>query len=196
MLSSPRSQARARRGHEAEGCAPWGAARGLPLGPAELPVMLRAATGLGENQDVFMPQPITNPAAHSPPPPRAPGPSRDLPLAQSLPLVPERPPAARYRSRVLASSWARRSQSSQLPPHLTASHRSPQREVPAALSPPTATQEAEPGLGRERKTGRTQRRPAAFLLCLRPPRPPTARLQALPCLSCGNSMGFCNRSSN
>lgn len=134
------------------------------------------------------------------PPPHIPSLSRDPPSVQSLPLVPEnscKTPAAWSCSRILPSSRASSSHCSQLPPRLMAPHCSPQHEEGSCCpEPPTATQEAEPALGRERKMGCTPRRPAAFLLYLHPPSLPTARLQALPCLSCRNSMGFCKQSSH
>lgn len=104
-----------------------------------------------------LPAPSVAAALLLPPPPHIPSLSRDPPLAQSLPLVPEKPcktVAAWSCSRVLAPSC---------PPHLTASHRSPRHEGGSHCREPLTTiREAKPGLGRERKTGCTPHRRAAF----------------------------------
>ena len=101
---------------------------------------------------IQLPTPRVAAALLSPPPPRIPSLSRDPPLAQSLPLVPEKScktSAAWSCSRVLASSRASSSHRSRLPPHLTASHHSPRHEGGSrCLEPPMKQSLAWGGRGK------------------------------------------------
>lgn len=177
VLSSPCSRARARWGHEAEGCAPWDAACLLPQAWQSLHHAAGSHRGWGKPgmssghsssaslaSLIPLPAPRVAAALLSSLPPPILSLSRDSPLAQSLMLVPEKSykiAAALSCSRILASSQASSSYYSWLSPHLRASHRSPQHEGDS-LEPPTATHEAKSGLGRERKMGCMPCHRAAF----------------------------------